>query len=58
MAEVSASITENVFDYLDAPVTRVCGLDVPMLPFAPPLEHYFLPNAEKIAKAARKLLEY
>jgi len=58
MAEVSASITENVFDYLDAPVTRVCGLDVPMLPFAPPLEHFFLPNAEKIAKAARKLLEY
>jgi len=58
MAEVSASITENVFDYLDAPVTRVCGLDVPMLPFAPPLEHYFLPNAEKIARAAKKVMEY
>jgi len=58
MAEISASIMENAFDYLDAPVTRVCGLDVPMLPFAPPLEHYFLPNAEKIARAARKLLEY
>ncbi len=58
MAEVSASITEEIFDYLDAPVTRVCGLDVPMLPFAPPLEHYFLPNAEKIVRAVRKVLEY
>ena len=58
MAEISASITENVFDYLDAPVTRVTGLDVPMLPFAPPMEHFFLPNAEKIAKAVKKLMEY
>jgi len=58
MAEVSASITEEIFDYLDAPVTRVCGLDVPMLPFAPPLEHFFLPNAEKIVRAVRKVLEY
>jgi 2-oxoisovalerate dehydrogenase E1 component beta subunit len=58
MAEVSANIAEEVFDYLDAPVVRVCGLDVPMLPFAPPMEHYFLPNADKIARAARKLVEY
>lgn len=58
MAEVSASISEEIFDYLDAPVARVCGLDVPMLPFAPPLEHYFLPNAEKIARAAKKIMEY
>jgi len=58
MGEISASITEEVFDSLDAPVTRVCGLDVPMLPFAPPMEHFFLPNAEKIARAAKKLMEY
>jgi 2-oxoisovalerate dehydrogenase E1 component beta subunit len=58
MAEVSASIMEEAFDYLDAPVTRVCGLDVPMLPFAPPMEHFFLPNAEKITKAVKKLMEY
>lgn len=58
MAEVSATITEEVFDHLDAPVSRVCGLDVPMMPFAPPMEHFFLPNAEKIAKAARKIMEY
>jgi 2-oxoisovalerate dehydrogenase E1 component beta subunit len=58
MAEVSASIMEQAFDFLDAPVTRVTGLDVPMLPFAPPMEHFFLPNAEKITKAVKKLMEY
>ncbi len=58
MAEISATISEEVFDYLDAPVARVCGLDVPMLPFAPPMEHYFLPNAEKIARAAKKIMDY
>jgi pyruvate/2-oxoglutarate/acetoin dehydrogenase E1 component len=29
-----------------------------MMPFAPPMEHFFLPNAEKIAKAVKKLMEY
>ncbi len=58
MAEVSASIMEEAFDFLDAPVIRVTGLDVPMLPFAPPMEHFFLPNAEKITKAVKKLMEY
>lgn len=58
MAEVAASISEEIFDYLDAPVTRVCGLDVPMLPFAPPMEHFFLPNAEKIVRAVKKVMEY
>ncbi|MCX6827298.1 MAG: alpha-ketoacid dehydrogenase subunit beta [candidate division Zixibacteria bacterium] len=58
MAEIAASISEEMFDYLDAPVTRVCGLDIPMLPFAPPMEHFFLPNAEKITRAAKKVMEY
>jgi 2-oxoisovalerate dehydrogenase E1 component beta subunit len=58
MAEISASITEEIFDYLDAPVARVCGLDVPVVPFAPPMEHFFLPNAEKITKAVKDVLEY
>lgn len=58
MAEVAATIMEESFDYLDAPVVRVAGLDVPMLPFAPPMEHFFLPNAEKIVRAVRKVMEY
>jgi 2-oxoisovalerate dehydrogenase E1 component beta subunit len=58
MGEVAASIAEEVFDYLDAPVTRVCGIDVPAVPFAPPMEHFFLPNADKITRAVKKVLEY
>jgi len=33
-------------------------LDVPNAPFAPPMEHFFLPNAEKIARVARKVMEF
>jgi len=58
MAEVGATIADEAFDYLDAPVTRVCGLDVPAVPFAPPMEQFFLPNAEKITRATKKVLEY
>ncbi len=58
MAEVGATIVEEIFDYLDAPVARVCGLDVPAMPFAPPMEHFFLPNAEKISRAVKKVIEY
>jgi len=58
MGEIAATIGEEIFDYLDAPVTRVCGLDVPAIPFAPPMEYFFLPNAEKISRAARKVMEY
>jgi 2-oxoisovalerate dehydrogenase E1 component beta subunit len=58
MGEIAATIAEEVFDYLDAPVVRVCGLDVPAIPFAPPMEHFFLPNAEKISRAIKKVMEY
>jgi 2-oxoisovalerate dehydrogenase E1 component beta subunit len=57
-AEISAFITETIFEYLDAPVTRVCGLDVPPIPFAPPMEHYYLPNPDKIADAVRETMAY
>ncbi len=53
-AEISATITERAFDYLDAPVTRVSGSDVP-LPYAANLETLALPQAETIADAARTL---
>lgn len=58
MGEIGAAIAEEMFDYLDAPVSRVCGLDVPAVPFAPPMEHFFLPNAEKITRVIQKVLEY
>ena len=56
-AEVAAIIAQEAFDALDAPVTRVAALDVPV-PFAGPLEDAMLPNAEKIYKAAVDVLEY
>jgi 2-oxoisovalerate dehydrogenase E1 component beta subunit len=58
MAEIGAAIAEEMFDHLDAPVSRVCGIDVPAVPFAPPMEHFFMPNAEKIARVVRKVVDY
>jgi 2-oxoisovalerate dehydrogenase E1 component beta subunit len=55
--EVAAIIAQEAFDILDAPVTRVASLDVPV-PFAAPLEDAVLPSAEKIYKAAVDVLEY
>ncbi len=56
-AEVAALIAENAFDFLDAPITRLGGADTPV-PFSPPLEDAYRPNAAKIAESARKLAAY
>ena len=53
-AEISAQMMEHAFDYLDAPVVRVHGEDVPM-PYAANLEALTLPNAAKIAAACKSL---
>ncbi len=58
MAEISAIITEEAFDYLDAPVMRLAGLDVPPIPFAPPYEKFYLPTVDRIMKKARQLKAY
>ena len=55
--EIAAMVTESAFDDLDGPIRRVTSLDTPV-PFSPPLEEYFLPNAERIAAAARDLARY
>ena len=52
-AEVVARITSRCFDYLERPVERVTGLDVPYPP--PGLEHLYLPNEEKILGAIATL---
>jgi pyruvate dehydrogenase E1 component beta subunit len=54
-AEVSARIMEGAFYELDAPVARVCSAEVPM-PYAGHLEAAALPQAERIAAAARALV--
>jgi 2-oxoisovalerate dehydrogenase E1 component beta subunit len=55
--ELAAIISEDAFEYLDAPILRVASADTPV-PYAPPLEAAFLPNAEKVVAAARRLVEY
>jgi 2-oxoisovalerate dehydrogenase E1 component beta subunit len=56
-AEVAARVAEECFDWLDAPVTRLGGLDTP-IPFSPPLEDAYRPDAQKITAAARQLVAY
>ncbi len=57
-AEVAAIIAQEAFEHLDGPITRLAGPDVPAMPFSHPMQDFFLPNAEKIAAAARKLAAY
>lgn len=53
-AEISAEIHERAFDYLDAPVKRVSGVDVPM-PYAKNLERLAIPDVEQIVAAVREV---
>lgn len=55
--EIAARVTESAFEDLDGPILRVTSLDTPV-PFSPPLEERFLPNAAKIVAAARELARY
>jgi pyruvate dehydrogenase E1 component beta subunit len=53
-AELSSEITERAFDYLDAPVKRVSGADVPM-PYAKNLEELAIPNVDQIVAAVKEV---
>ncbi|MGE5573168.1 MAG: alpha-ketoacid dehydrogenase subunit beta [Bacteroidota bacterium] len=53
-AEIAATITEEAFDYLDAPVVRVGTMDVP-IPFSPPLEARVVPRKKEIVEAVRRI---
>ena len=55
--ELAATLTETVWDDLDGPIVRVTAPDTPV-PFSPPLEEAFLPNAEKVIEKARWLFRY
>jgi 2-oxoisovalerate dehydrogenase E1 component beta subunit len=55
--ELAALIAEKAFEDLDGPIVRVTAPDTPV-PFSPPLEEFFLPNAGKVIEAARALAEY
>jgi pyruvate dehydrogenase E1 component beta subunit len=51
-AEIAASVTDQAFDWLDAPVARVCGKDVPM-PYAANLEKLAMPSVAEVVEAAK-----
>ena len=53
-AEISARMMEEAFDYLDAPVMRVTGKDVPM-PYAANLEKLALPSVAEVVAAAKAI---
>ena len=56
--EIAALISQHAFEYLDAPITRVCAPDVPAMPYSKPLEDAFMPSPGQIADAMRKLAAY
>ena len=56
--EIAAIISQHAFEQLDAPIVRVCGPDVPAMPYSKPLEEAFLPSSATIAEAMRKLAAY
>jgi 2-oxoisovalerate dehydrogenase E1 component len=56
-AEIAARISQELFEHLDAPVTRVASLDCPVA-YAPVLEEAILPGSPDILKAIRTLVAY
>jgi 2-oxoisovalerate dehydrogenase E1 component beta subunit len=57
-AEICALVAEEAFDYLDGPVSRVAGPEVPGVPYNHALEDWFMVDPEKIAAGIRKLAAY
>ena len=57
-SEIAALIADEAWRWLDAPVKRFGGLDVPAMPYAAPMEEYFMPTPDKITKVLRDLAAY
>jgi 2-oxoisovalerate dehydrogenase E1 component beta subunit len=56
-AEIAATIAEEAFEQLDAPIRRLAAPDAPV-PFAPTLEKAYIPQVEDVAAAVRDLAAY
>jgi 2-oxoisovalerate dehydrogenase E1 component beta subunit len=56
--EVAAIIAEHCLFDLDAPIRRLCGPDIPAMPFSPPLEKFFMLNPDKVLEAMRELAHF
>lgn len=57
-AEIAAILVEDAFAYLDAPVRRLTGPDIPAMPYSHPLQDWFMPDTDRIADAIRELAAY
>ncbi|HEY4689416.1 MAG TPA: alpha-ketoacid dehydrogenase subunit beta [Anaerolineae bacterium] len=57
-AEIAAILADEAFHYMDAPIMRLAGPDVPGVPYSHALQDWFMPNTQKIAEAMRKLAAY
>src|SRR5918997_889451 len=55
--EIAATIAEEAFEWLDAPIVRVASIDTPV-PYSPPLEEYYMPQVRDVLEAARRLAAY
>tara|TARA_B100001123_G_C15212851_1_gene988011 strand:- start:505 stop:1479 length:975 start_codon:yes stop_codon:yes gene_type:complete len=53
-AEIAAIVSENAFEYLDAPIKRVTAPDTPV-PYSPPLENAYRPNSDNVIEVAKQL---
>lgn len=57
-AEIAAILSSDGFDYMDAPIKRLAGPDVPGVPYSHPIQEAFMPSPQTIADAIRDLAEY
>ena len=57
-AEIAAILSDEAFEYMDGPIRRLAGPDVPGVPFSHSMQDFFMPSPEKIADAIRELAEY
>lgn len=56
--EVAAIVAEHCLFDLDAPIKRLCGPDVPAMPYSPPMEKFFMLNPDKVLEAMRELANF
>jgi 2-oxoisovalerate dehydrogenase E1 component beta subunit len=57
-AEIAAIIAEHCFEYLDAPIKRIAGPDIPAMPFNHIQENFYMPNTDKVYAIIEELAKY
>ena len=55
---MAATVVDQAFMYLDAPIRRLASPDIPSTPYHPALERAMLPNKEQVKEAIAELARY